>query len=89
LDYYEETERLSRDLPPTNLIVLGLKLNLSLFYWEILEKKKQAKKIATEAFEDALKNINSVQPQLFEDSSNLMQLLSDNLTLWRMEDNDE
>lgn len=58
---YEEADNLARNnLASTNPIRLGLHLNTSVFYYEILNKHERAIELANRAFEDAIANIDNV-----------------------------
>ena len=65
---YKEADVLSKShLATTNPIRLGLSLNISVFYYEILQKQEEAVKIANQAFEDAIANIDSVSEENYKD----------------------
>ncbi|WOL19974.1 14-3-3-like protein GF14 kappa [Canna indica] len=70
------------DLPPTHPIRLGLALNFSVFYYEILNSSEQACSLAKQAFEEAIAELDSLGEDTYKDSTLIMQLLRDNLTLW-------
>ena len=70
------------DLPSTNPIRLGLALNFSVFYYEIMNNPTEACKLAKSAFDDAMTEIDSLGEDSYKDSTLIMQLLRDNLTLW-------
>merc|ERR1711988_871275 len=69
-------------LPPTNPIRLGLALNYSVFRYEILEEKNKAMEVAKMAFDDAIAKIDELDEEQYRDSTLIMQLLKDNLSLW-------
>ena len=69
-------------LPPTHPIRLGLALNFSVFYYEILNSPDRACSLAKRAFDDAIANVKEIQEASYKDSTLIMQLLRDNLTLW-------
>lgn len=55
LDAYKAaTEVAQTELPPTHPIRLGLALNFSVFYYEILNAPDQACHLAKQAFDDAI-----------------------------------
>lgn len=52
--YKNATEVAQTDLAPTHPIRLGLALNFSVFYYEILNSPDQACHLAKQAFDDAI-----------------------------------
>ena len=72
----------SEQLSPTHPIRLGLALNYSVFFYEILNSPEKACNLAKTAFDDALREIDSVTEETYNDSTLIMQLLRDNLSLW-------
>jgi len=70
------------DLPPTHPIRLGLALNFSVFYSEILNSPDRACSLAKQAFDDAIAELDQLSEDSYKDSTLIMQLLRDNLTLW-------
>uniref|UniRef100_A0A671VUM6 14-3-3 protein epsilon n=1 Tax=Sparus aurata TaxID=8175 RepID=A0A671VUM6_SPAAU len=70
------------ELPPTHPIRLGLALNFSVFYYEILNSPDRACKLAKEAFDNAIAELDTLSEESYKDSTLIMQLLRDNLTLW-------
>merc|ERR1719273_1162872 len=71
-----------KDLAVTHPIRLGLALNYSVFQYEVLSKPEEACKMARTAFEDAIAELDNVAEDSYKDSTLIMQLLRDNLTLW-------
>uniref|UniRef100_A0A087YD39 14-3-3 protein epsilon n=1 Tax=Poecilia formosa TaxID=48698 RepID=A0A087YD39_POEFO len=70
------------ELPPTHPIRLGLALNFSVFYYEILNSPDRACRLAKEAFDNAIAELDTLSEESYKDSTLIMQLLRDNLTLW-------
>ncbi|RYR50628.1 hypothetical protein Ahy_A07g037257 isoform A [Arachis hypogaea] len=70
------------ELPPTHPIRLGLILNFSVFYYEIMNSPERACHLAKQAFDDAVSELDSLNEDSYKDSTLIMQLLRDNLTLW-------
>merc|ERR1712129_210112 len=80
---YEEAHEVAEsDLAVTHPIRLGLALNYSVFQYEVLEQPDEACKMARTAFEDAIAELDNVAEDSHKDSTLIMQLLRDNLTLW-------
>jgi len=81
------------DLPPTHPIRLGLALNFSVFYYEVLNSPDRACHLAKQAFDDAIAELDTLNEESYKDSTLIMQLLRDNLTLWtsdvQEDDNDK
>merc|ERR1711920_487385 len=80
---YEEAQKVAeKDLVVTHPIRLGLALNFSVFQYEVLQQPDEACKMARTAFEDAIAELDNVAEDSYKDSTLIMQLLRDNLTLW-------
>ncbi|GKT26520.1 Protein BMH2 [Aduncisulcus paluster] len=82
LEAYTKATELAKELMPTHPIRLGLALNFSVFYYEILNEPTQAVSLAKAAFDDAIKELDQLSEDSYKDSTLIMQLLRDNLTLW-------
>ncbi|GLT61131.1 hypothetical protein SLA2020_338570 [Shorea laevis] len=80
--YETATTAAEADLPPTHPIRLGLALNFSVFYYEILNSPERACHLAKEAFDEAISELDTLNEESYKDSTLIMQLLRDNLTLW-------
>ncbi|KAG8059121.1 hypothetical protein GUJ93_ZPchr0002g23472 [Zizania palustris] len=70
------------ELLPTHPIRLGLALNFSVFYYEILNSPDRACNLAKQAFDEAISQLDTLSEESYKDSTLIMQLLRDNLTLW-------
>jgi len=70
------------ELPPTHPIRLGLALNFSVFYYEILNARDRACQLAKQAFDDAIAELDTLSESSYKDTTLILQLLKDNLTLW-------
>merc|ERR1711865_528531 len=80
---YEEAQKVAeKDLAVTHPIRLGLALNYSVFQYEVLNQPDEACKMARTAFEDAIAELDNVAEDSYKDSTLIMQLLRDNLTMW-------
>ncbi|CAI2727085.1 unnamed protein product [Schistosoma spindalis] len=79
---YKKAAEDAEKLPVTHPIRLGLALNFSVFYYEILNNSEQACKCARVAFDSAIAELDTLSEESYKDSTIIMQLLRDNLTLW-------
>lgn len=70
------------DLPSTHPIRLGLALNCSVFYYEIMNSPERACHLAKQAFDEAIADLDTLSEESYKDSTLILQLLRDNLTLW-------
>lgn len=80
--YQEAFEIAKSKMQPTHPIRLGLALNFSVFYYEILNSPEKACQLAKQAFDDAIAELDTLNEDSYKDSTLIMQLLRDNLTLW-------
>lgn len=80
--YDEATKIAMAELLPTHPIRLGLALNFSVFFYEIVGQPVDACHMARQAFDDAIAELDDVSEESYRDSTLIMQLLRDNLTLW-------
>eukprot|EP00622_Pseudochattonella_farcimen_P005792 FR741470.1.p1 GENE.FR741470.1~~FR741470.1.p1 ORF type:complete len:259 (+),score=34.03 FR741470.1:115-777(+) len=80
--YESASTHAQKDLPPTHPIRLGLALNFSVFYYEIMSSPDKACQLAKQAFDDAIAELDTLSEESYKDSTLIMQLLRDNLTLW-------
>jgi len=80
--YTKANDIAQNELPPTHPIRLGLALNFSVFYYEILNAPERACRLAKQAFDDAIAELDTLNEDTYKDSTLIMQLLRDNLTLW-------
>merc|ERR1712055_853126 len=76
-------------LEPTHPIRLGLALNYSVCFYEILKDKKKACQLAKDAFDEAISKLDRLEESDYKDSTLIMQLLRDNLTLWTSTDGED
>lgn len=87
--YQSASNTAGTDLPPTHPIRLGLALNFSVFYYEILNSPERACHLAKVAFDEAIAELDTLSEESYKDSTLIMQLLRDNLTLWTSDLPDE
>merc|ERR1711920_904000 len=70
------------NLNETHPTRLGLALNFSVCYYEILKKPEMACDLAKKSFDAAIEKLDTLNDASYKDSTLIMQLLRDNLTLW-------
>ncbi|CAI9262546.1 unnamed protein product [Lactuca saligna] len=80
--YEAATAIAASDLAPTHPIRLGLALNFSVFYYEILNSPERACHMAKQAFDEAISELDNIDEEAYKDSTLILQLIKDNLTLW-------
>merc|ERR1712187_998371 len=87
LKAYDEANEIT--LPPCNPIKLGLALNFSVFHYEVMKNHEAACKLADEALQNALDKIDELEEDDFRDAKSIIELLEENLTLWKEEEEDD
>ncbi|CEP15759.1 hypothetical protein [Parasitella parasitica] len=80
--YEAATVVANTELATTHPIRLGLALNFSVFYYEIMNSPDRACTLAKQAFDNAIAELDTLSEESYKDSTLIMQLLRDNLTLW-------
>lgn len=82
-NYYGQAMEIAKGtMDATDPIRLGLALNYSVCFYEILKDSEKACELAKEAFDDAISKLDQLQENDYKDATLIMQLLRDNLTLW-------
>jgi len=81
----------ARDMATSELVScspirLGLALNMSCFYYEILDDKPKALQMAQDAFEQAVADLDQCSEDEYSDATLILQLIRDNTTLWAEDD---
>jgi len=85
--FYGEAMKIADDvLAATHPTRLGLALNYSVCHYEILNQPEEACKLAKKAFDEAIEKLDSLNDVSYRDSTLIMQLLRDNLTIWKTTD---
>ena len=79
---YKQASEVAEKLSSTHPIRLGLALNFSVFHYEIMNHPEEACKLAKSAFDEAIAELDTLSEDSYKDSTLIMQLLRDNLTLW-------
>jgi len=69
-------------LPACHPQTLGLALNLSVFYHELMKQPKEAVLLAEKTLSEALEKLDDMEEEDFREAKSLIEMLKDNLTLW-------
>jgi len=77
LKSYQIALDLGNDLVSTNPILLGLCLNFSVFYYEIMNERDKACAMAKKYFDAALPEIDKLEGDDYKDTTFILQLLRD------------
>ncbi|GAB5355658.1 hypothetical protein AAMO2058_000224400 [Amorphochlora amoebiformis] len=83
--YYVSREVAKAHLSPADPVRLGLGLNFSVFYQQIMAAPSRACEVAKDTFDEAVLEMPARGSVTFEDSSLIMGFLRDNLTSWTKE----
>ena len=86
LENYNLAQETSASLNACNPIRLGLALNFSVFHYEVMNNHKQACELGEAALTEALEKIDDVDEETFRDAKSIIELLKENLSLWKEED---
>ena len=87
LEAYEQANNIP--LAACNPIKLGLALNFSVFHYEVMKNHARACELADVALEQALEKIDELEEDDFRDAKSIIELLKENLTLWKEEEGEE
>jgi len=87
--YNDASDIANTELAPVHPIRLGLALNFSVFFYEIANDHQKACALAKKAFDDAIAELDTLEEENYKDSTLIMQLIRDNMTLWSTESQGE
>ena len=87
---YQEASDNAKDLPVLNPISLGLALNFSVFHYEVMNDHETAIKVASDAYDKASKELPNIDEDAEEnrDAVSIINLLKENLDMWKSEEDD-
>jgi 14-3-3 protein epsilon len=90
LQAYKSASETAASLSSIHPINLGLALNFSVFYYEVLNDHQTACKIAKETLDLAAKEISNIDEddETHRDAMSIINLLRENLEMWRSEGED-
>ena len=88
---YQDAKNLSKDMNIMNEILLGLALNMSLFYYEVINERKNAIKIADECITKVNKELQSFDEDNEKNKviMSLISLIKENLENWKIEEEEQ
>lgn len=89
LEFYNKALQIAeKDLNACNPIRLGLALNFSVFHYEVMNDHKKACELGESALQSALEKIDDCDEETFRDAKSIIELLKENLSLWKEEDDE-
>ena len=90
LKSYNEATTIAKNLKVLNSIALGLALNFSVFYYEVMNDHDKAIQIASEALDNANKELPNIDEDAeeYRDTVSIVNLLKENLDMWKSEEED-
>ena len=88
---YNQANDFAKNLKVLNPIKLGLSLNFSVFYYEVMNDHKKAIEIAKSAVDEAEKELPNIDEDADEnrDTVSIFNLLKENLDMWTSEEEDK
>ena len=60
-------------------------MNFSVFHYEVMNDHKKACELGEAALTEALEKIDDVDEETFRDAKSIIELLKENLSLWKEE----
>ena len=91
LNGYHEALNMAKDFPVMNKLYLGLVLNFSLFYYEVIGERRNAIKISEECINKVIKELEKNKDEKVEDKivNEIIELIKENLKNWKLEEDKE
>jgi 14-3-3 protein epsilon len=74
-EIYEQTSEIAMKLPPTHPIRLGLAVNYTTFYYEILNSSEKASEIAKNAYNAAMAELDTLSEDQYANTVCILELL--------------
>lgn len=89
LQAYKQATEAAAELKSNNPIKLGLALNFSVFYYEVIDNPVEAINIANTAFNEGISNLENIVEHQYKDATNILQLLKENINMWSADLNED
>jgi 14-3-3 protein epsilon len=91
LSAYKQASECAKNLSGIHPIALGLALNFSVFYYEVMNDHETACKIAQETLDNANKDLPGIDEDddTHRDAISIINLLRENLEMWKVEGEDD
>ncbi|XP_035659166.1 14-3-3 protein gamma-like [Branchiostoma floridae] len=87
--YGEALKKAAEELKPTHPIRLGVALNFSVFHYEVTKNTEEACRLTKDAFDAAISELDTLNDASYKDSTIIMHMLRDNLTVWTSENEEQ
>jgi 14-3-3 protein epsilon len=84
LNSYNEGFELSKKLPCTNDVRLGLILNFGVFFNDNLKDPKNALNVTFNTYEELIKVIDNLDDKQYKIINNIANLLKENIDNWKL-----
>ena len=81
--YRSALQLVSRDVTKANPLFLSIALNYAVCEVELCGRVTEAIEYAEQLFKEAVKSLDGLNPDDYDESTGLLQLLRDNVTRWR------
>lgn len=87
LESYKQASDYAKNLSSIHPIALGLSLNFSVFYYEVMNDHETACKIAKDTLDLANKELPNIdeEDETHRDAMSIINLLRENLEMWKIE----
>lgn len=79
---YKQATQYAEELSCTNPIKLGLALNFSVFYYDVMKNPQDAISIANQVFEEGMDRLEEIEESDYKEAATTLQLLKDNIDAW-------
>ena len=85
---YQQADMFCKNIGACNPIKIGLALNYSVFHYDVMDNRKKAIELGELALMEALEKIDDADEETFRDAKSIIELLKENISNWKEEEND-